>query len=424
MRKLITIVTICLIAFYCKAQPTILPGDKSIDKLVIKPGLTTMGYYFNNFGQMEDVGTYEIEISTNNKVITVNSTLYFNGSNKQWRDTCIVNADTYKPISYSSDRDDKKFNIKFATSITGEYFNKKRNQKKAINEKPNGEYFDINIYPHILKTLPLKFGYQAIIPVYDYQAPDKTKLYNVIIRQVINDVYTSTLTGDHAVWRVSVFEESTGHKFDYLIDKKSRRIWHIIISSKEGQSMTLTDKESDNNPLKLKFDKEATVKLISKGSSIITGQVFGRVNLDAKQYANKGDAVYLIPYTPWYQEYYRVNKQLKKEGRKYNMPKDALECILVTTVYDDKGHFEFRNILPGEYIIYCQFEFVEKYQQNVVVGRTDRFVNNTYQGSTDITQTNRWSQLEYAFSEELVTITKDGEIKNLKMKKDNKSRFF
>lgn len=416
-------------------QQVILPGDKSIEKSFIKPGLTTMGYYLNSQGQVVDIGTYEIEINTTNQKITVNSTLYFKDSEKQWRDVCIVDAQNYKPISYSSDRDDRNFNINFASSVAGEVLNKKSKEKKIINESIKGKYFDVNIYPHILRALPLSSGYNAIIPVYDYETEDKTKIYNVNINQVKSDVYNSALTGRHNVWRVSVFEESTGHNFDYLIDKESRRLWQINIVSKEGYLMSLSDKESDYNPLKQKFDREATIKLISKGKSTITGQVFGRankndeswvtvVNWNPKQVAKKGTAVYLIPFTDWYKEYYELNRQLKKEGRKYNMPKEALECILISRIYDDKGHFEFVNIMQSEYIVYSQFEFYEKHHQDIVVGRKDFYYGNAYQGSSDITQRNRWSQLEYAFSEEFVNITKDGEVKEVKMKKDKKSNFF
>mgnify|MGYP003600676879 FL=1 len=68
---------------YGLGQVVILPGDKSIDKTFIKPGLTTMSYFFDNAGQPTEIGTYEIEIIKENKQITVNSTLYFKNSEKQ-----------------------------------------------------------------------------------------------------------------------------------------------------------------------------------------------------------------------------------------------------------------------------------------------------------------------------------------------------
>lgn len=435
MKKLFIFFISSWVVQYGLGQMVILPGDKSIDKTFIKPGLTTMSYFIDNAGQPTEIGTYEIEIIKENKQITVNSTLYFKNSEKQWQDICVVDEDNFKPISYSSDRDERKYTINFSNSITGNLTSKTSKETTTIKESPKEKYFDINIYPHILKALPLTLGYKALIPVYDYEASYKGKIYNVVIKQVASTMYSSALTGKHDAWRVSVFEESSGHNFDYIIDKKSRRLWQILIAAKEGQMMALTDKESDYNPLKQKFDKEATVQLISKGKSIIKGQVFGRankndeswvtaVNWNPKQVARKGTAVYLIPYTNWYKEYFEINRQLRKDGRKYNMPKEALECILVSRIYDDKGHFEFANIMPGEYIVYSQFQFFEKHHEDVVVGRRDVFQGNVYMGSSDITQRNRWSQLEYAFAEELVVIAKDGEMKEVKMKKDKNSKFF
>ena len=72
------------------------------------------------------------------------------------------------------------------------------------------------------------------------------------------------------------------------------------------------------------------------------------------------------------------------------MPKKALECILISGFYDDKGHFEFTNLMPGKYFIYSQFTMYEDHHEHVVVGRSDNYCGNVYQGSSDITQRNNW----------------------------------
>jgi hypothetical protein len=433
MKKISLFIIIHLVVFCCFGQVTILPGDKSIDESFIKPGLTTLGYYYGSEAQGKDIGTYEIEISIIDKKITVNSTLYFKNTIKEWKDVCVAEANSFKPMSYSSDRNERFFELSFSNTITGKFTTKQNNATNLITQAIKEKYFDINIYPHVIRTLPLKLGYKAILPVYDYEAIDKSKLYNVVIKEVKTDIFNSLLTGKHEVWKVLVFEESTGHNFEYLIDKKSRRIWQINIVSKDGLAMMLLDRESDFNPVKQTFDREATKNMITKGNSVITGQVFGRankndeswaviVNWNPKQFARKGTAVYLIPYTSWYKEYFEVNRSLKKEGRKYNMPKEALECVLVSTVYDDKGHFEFANLMPGEYFVYCEFLFYEKHHQDIVVGTRDVFQGNVYMGSSDITQRNRWSKLEYAFSEEIVNIKSAGQKKEISMKKQKRSQ--
>ena len=51
-------------------------------------------------------------------------------------------------------------------------------------------------------------------------------------------------------------------------------------------------------------------------------------------------------------------------------------------------------------------------------------VVNVYQGSSDITQRNNRRQLDDIFSEEIVKIEKDGEKKEIKLKKQKKSSVF
>lgn len=433
MKKTLFLLNLLVLNQVSIAQSITLPGDSGLDNSYIKSGLTTLEFLMNSNDSFREIGTYEIEIKRSDEELTVNSTLYFKDSDKQWEDKCVVNATTLAPIRFASQRDELNYNLHFTNKLTGEFIDIKKEVKTAIDFSIKEKFYDINIIPHLLKTLPLKLGYKTILRVYDYEATDKTTTHKVLVNEVKSDVYESSITGSHDVWKVSVFEESTGHKYDYFIDKGNRRIWQIIIVSNKGQLMLLYDRESDYNPVKQEFDKTATKALITDGNSSIKGQVFGRanknieswvtvVNWNPKQVAKKGTSVFLIPFTEWHREYFEVNKQLKKEGRKFNMPKEVLECILVSDIYDDDGHFEFVNLMPGTYLIYSQFEFFENYVQDNVVGSRDHYMGNVYQGSSDILQRSRWSQKETAFSEEIVEISVNGEAKEIKLKKQNKSK--
>jgi hypothetical protein len=422
-------------SFFSFAQHTVLPGDKSIDVSFLKSGLNTMAYKIVQNGQTIDIGTYEIENVLDKGILTSYSKLYIKNYAKPWTDICAVEANTLKPLSFSSDRDKRYYSLVFSDPINGELTNFVSGKKESISLSIKSDYFSSHFSPQLIKTLPLKLGYKATIPVYDYEAPDKSKIYNNTINEVKTDIYTSTLTGKHEVWRVNVSEESTGDIYDYHIDKKTRRLWMINLLTAKGQHIVLYDKESDYNPVKQKFDKEKTLASITKGNATVTGEVFGRadknadnwmavVNRNPKQMAAKGTTVYLIPYSAWYKEYFALNKDLKKVGRKFNMPKEALECILVSYVYDDQGHFEFANLMPGEYLIYSLFGFNENYAQTSFVGTRDLYVGNIYQGSSDITQTNRWSGNMSAFAEEIIKIETDGEAIEIKLKKQEKSKVF
>ena len=101
------------------------------------------------------------------------------------------------------------------------------------------------------------------------------------ITDVKSNIYNSELTGEHQVWKVSVNEESTGNIYDYFIDKTSRKIYKITVSSK-GNNLMLVDKETDFNPFKNKFDKEATLKMLTKGNSVISGEAFAKDDRSGK----------------------------------------------------------------------------------------------------------------------------------------------
>lgn len=102
--------------------------------------------------------------------------------------------------------------------------------------------------------LPLDVGYRAIIPVFDYEAADNAKTHRIEITEVKSDVHISDLTGEHKVWKVAVSEGNTGHRFDYFIDKNTRRIWKISIVSAKGDRIAMTNIETDFHPFKTPFE--------------------------------------------------------------------------------------------------------------------------------------------------------------------------
>jgi hypothetical protein len=89
----------------------------------------------------------------------------------------------------------------------------------------------------------------------------------------------------------------------------------------------LVDKETDFNPFKNKFDKEATLKMVTKGNSVISGEAFAKddrsgvdnskiridvLNVNKKQFAPKGTKVVLLPYTEYFKEWMELNKSKEK----------------------------------------------------------------------------------------------------------------
>ena len=428
MKKLFLSLTILvLLGANGQGQQLISPTSNSIEKNRIKNGKYLMGYYMLSEGKYVEIAHFNIDILYNSQALTIATALRFLNSGEIWNDTSIADPGNFKAVYRSSSNKKRDYSIKFGQEVIGTYFDKETNKRVPIIEKVKNNFFDSYAYPYLLGLLPLTIGYRAELPVYEYLAAGKSNVKKARIEEVKNNIYKSDLTGEHKVWQVSVIEESTNDQYQYFIDKETRRIWKIEISS-NGQSILLLDKEIDFNPYKTRFDKEATMKMIKGGSSVISGQAFARdnqagikgiaiLNVNKKQPAPKGTSIVLIPYTDFFKEWVEINKSSRKKGVAIPLPQDVLDCIKTTTVYDEEGNFDFVNLKPGEYLIFTEFAYVHTATHTEVVGYTDTYINGMFQGSTARTQSYQYDTNASASVQKIVTIKKDGEKINIKLKK-------
>jgi hypothetical protein len=415
---------------FCKAQNILVPGDNIFGKNALKSGKTEMIYYAITEGKPAEIGSFKIDIASGNKTASIYTTLKFLNSGDLWIDTCIIDGSTFKPIYRSSFNKENNYVLNYANEVTGYYFNKKTQKRNIIKEPVKDAFFDNYTYPYFLGLLPLTTGYKKNLAVYDYRPGNKSNIKRVQITAVKNNTYVSNLTGEHKVWQVNVFEEATNEIYEYCIDKDSHRIWKIEILTK-GQNLMLIDKESDFNPFINKFNKEETLKLIKNGSAVISGQAFARdnknggalqgmavLNVNKKQFAPRGTEIILIPYTNFFKEWLKINEARQKKFMPLiPLPEGASECIEESEVYDDKGNFEFLNLMPGEYLLTVKFIYGHSATETEVVGRTDNFINGIYQGSNDITTSHSFVAEATANVKKIITIKKDGEKIAVKLKK-------
>jgi len=414
MKKSFLIFCINIFAIFVFGQNKILPGNQSINVNLIKIGNSTMGYYFVKDGNAMEICNYQTEVSINDNKLLFNSKLFFLKSDKQWKEQIVLDKNTLKPISRKSERETRTFDIKHSN----------------INK---GDYFDIATYPLVICALPLNTGYKATIPVIDYDSASKDKIQNVNITDVKSNVYNSELTGEHQVWKVSVSEDSTGNLYDYFIDKNSRKIYKITVSSK-GNKLMLVDKETDFNPFKNTFDKEATLKMITKGNSVISGEAFAKddrsgrddskiridvLNINKKQFAPKGTKVILLPYTEYFKEWMELNKKQAKIKGANPIPlsEEAKSCVLTTEIYNDKGNFEFTNLTEGEYFVFISFNYTDTFSRKEVTGTSDVYINGNYAGTQLNTDIFDYAQTGNANFQKIVTIKSNGETVKIKLKR-------
>ncbi|NII29331.1 hypothetical protein HB364_29900 [Pseudoflavitalea sp. X16] len=414
---------------WCKAQTVLVPGEKVLDKKWIRNGTYEMACYASSGGQQVEISSFTIKINSTDKALSVYTALQMTGSDDIWVDTSIADGNTFKPVYRSSFSPAKEMVVNYGKEVTGYYYDKQTKKRHTIKEGGNNAFFDSNTYPYLLGLLPLTTGYKNDLAVYDFKPGNQTNTKKARIEQVKSNLYTSNLTGEHKVWQVNVYEEATKDSYVYYIDKDTRRLWKVEILT-QGQQLLLIDKEIDYNPFTTQFDKATTLKLVTTGNSVIIGQAFARdnqnegmlkgiaiFNINKKQHAQAGTSVILIPYTDFYKEWIKLNDAARKKGRAIPLPKEAAECIKVTTVYDKEGHFEFTNLMPGEYLLYTEFGYEHTSSRTEVVGYTDTYINGMFQGSRANTTTYNVSTNAAAAIKKTITIKADGDKIEVKLKK-------
>lgn len=432
MKKIVLISIVHFLTFLSIGQVKILPGDQSIDLSKLKSESYSMSYLVIEDGAYAEIGKYKTNVLINNQTIELNTNLSFINSNSLWKDSHVADAKTLKPISRTSESDARKLTLAYKNEIIGDLKNNKNGQKSSIKEQIKSAFFDISIYPQIIRALPLNIGYKAIIPVYDYESSsEENRFCNVIINKVKSGNYASTFTGEHDIWEVSVYEESSKHNYQYCIDQKSRKIWKITLIPPTGNAIILKNDESDFNPIKNKFDKKESLAQIKNGKSIISGEAFARdnknggslqgmavLNVNKKQFAAKGTIIVLMPYTEYIKEWLSTNEsRQKKLLPQIPLPEGANECIVETKVYDENGHFEFKNLKPGDYLISTKFVYSHDATKTEVVGFTDNYINDVYQGSDVITESHNFVADARANIKKIVSIKYEGEHVEIKLKK-------
>jgi len=428
MKIRILILVLNLLPFVAFCQKTIVPGSREINTAYLKPekSLYTVYYVKDTSWAKQGTMTYDISFSDNKLHLIYK---YTEKDNK-WTTlrTSVADAKTLKAISYKSEGTKSKLELNFAETIKGNYYSKKDKKDKQLNLRPKGQYIDFNLAEHMFTMLPLDVGYKAIIPEFYYDSNSDTLITNYLIREVKSYVYHSPRTGKHDAWLATVLEQSTGAIYNYVIDKKDRRLWQREMSMGKGMWEICVNEEIDYQPIKSKFNKERAVEQITKGNSVIIGTAFakaktgktlgGLVNTAKKQFAPKGTEITLFPSSAYYEEWISVNKKIKKQGKMPEVPLDPKfgAGIKKAKVYDDEGHFEFADLMPGTYVVMASFDFTNAYNYSYVSGYTNYYNYWGYTGSTTNYGSARQAYRDKANIEKQVTIDRDGEKKEVSLK--------
>lgn len=220
----LTIFTVFISLISIAQDSTITPSNNSFDPNLIKNENYEMNWFMEMDTTKMEIGKIKTEIKRIKNNVLIITSVKMNQAQTKWVDTTLARINDLKPIYHSSYNQQRDMVLNFDELVTGYYFDKKTNIKSEISEITTSSYFDSNIYPQLIRWLPLNNKYSKIISIFDYNPTAKTG----VIKAFIKNVEKGKMPGnsDRDVWIVKVTDDITDDKAisTYYIDSNTRQI--------------------------------------------------------------------------------------------------------------------------------------------------------------------------------------------------------
>ncbi|WP_156109141.1 hypothetical protein [Polaribacter sp. Hel1_85] len=171
-----------------------------------------------------EIGKVKTEIKRIKNNISIITSVKLNQVQTKWIDSTLARVSDLKPIYHSSYNQQRDMVLNFDEEVTGYYFDKKTNIKSEISEITTGSYFDSNIYPQLIRWLPLNNEYHKTISIFDYNPSTKTGIIKAFIKNVEKGKMPGN--GDRDVWIVKMTDDISDNKaiMTFYIDSNNRQI--------------------------------------------------------------------------------------------------------------------------------------------------------------------------------------------------------
>lgn len=245
MKSIITTILV-IITIAGSAQTSITPGKKSFEKRWIKNETYQMIWYVLRDTEKVEIGQVLTQIKTDKNIITIVTQVNMKNMKTPWVDSTIANFSTLRPIHHASYNVQRDMVLNFGKIVTGFYNDKAKQLLTTISDTTKEDYFDSNLYPALIGWLPLKESYRTDVSIYDYNPSGKIGVIKAHIANVKIGIYNSISSGAKNVWIVTVTDEISTGKNDfmiYYIDKSDRRLWKQEINAGgRKMMMQLTEK--------------------------------------------------------------------------------------------------------------------------------------------------------------------------------------
>ena len=219
-------------------QAPLTPGRNAFEKSWIKNETSSMAYYAYRDTTRMEVGRVETEVKRFDRTVLVITRVSLKGAKEPWIDTTTALLSTLAPVYHSSTNGQRDMFLHFGLGVTGFYHNKRSGEQARLSDTTKGAYFDSNLYPFLIRWLPLKEGYKKEIFIYDYNPSGRKGVMKAFVQKVTSGTLETQRSGPRKVWVVTVRDEISGDVRDtstYYIDKKDRRLWRQDIKSGQQQ---------------------------------------------------------------------------------------------------------------------------------------------------------------------------------------------
>ncbi|PKH52076.1 hypothetical protein CXF68_15845 [Tenacibaculum sp. Bg11-29] len=221
---LLTILSVFISLSLFAQDSTITPLNNSFDSELIKNENYEMTWSMEIDTSKIEIGKIKTEIKRIKNNVLIITSVKLNQAQTKWVDTTLAHINNLKPIYHSSYNQQRDMVLHFDKKVTGYYFDKKTNTKNEIAETTSGSYFDSNIYPQLIRWLPLNNEYHKTISIFDYNPSAKTGVIKAFIKNIKKGKVRRNR--DRDVWIVKVTDDITDNKaiMTFYIDINNRQI--------------------------------------------------------------------------------------------------------------------------------------------------------------------------------------------------------
>ena len=214
----------CL-CYFSVSHAQLRPARESFERKWVKSENYDMTWYALRDTARIEIGRISTRINENEGQIVVISTVDMKGMKGTWIDSSICEKTTLRPIRHASYNQQRDMVLNFGQIVKGFYTDKKQGKNTPINDTTRTTYFDSNLYPVLIRWLPLKNGFTQKIAIYDYNPSAKIGVIGASVNGVSSATYNSQKSGLREVWIVDVTDEISNGKSQYYVDKVSRKLW-------------------------------------------------------------------------------------------------------------------------------------------------------------------------------------------------------